>query len=32
MNKLSSMIDNGGMGLLLLAWTTATLGVLSIAL
>jgi hypothetical protein len=32
MNKLSSAIDNGGMGLLLFAWTAASLGVLSIVL
>ena len=32
MSKLSSLIDNGGMGLLLMAFTTVTLGVLSIAL
>jgi len=32
MTKLTTMIDNGGLGLLFLAWTTATVGVLSIAL
>ncbi len=32
MIKLSSMIDRGGIGVLLLVWTTASLGILSIAL
>jgi hypothetical protein len=32
MTKLPIMLDRGGMGLLLLAWTAASLGVLSVAL
>ena len=32
MIKLSSIIDNGGIGVLLLMWTTASLGILGIAL
>jgi hypothetical protein len=32
MTKLPTVIDRGGMGLLLLAWTAASLGVLSVVL